>query len=74
MLVPSKSKGVARVSDVVWTNVLDGLPPDGRSVDQFAVDLIDEGKMLKLESTKVNAIAVTGAPRSFPTRVVLPSS
>ena len=77
-LVPRRSSGVAKVSDMLCRNVLDALPPGGRIVihseeDDDANDN-DDGMTPTLDSTNATAIAVTGAPRSLPIKVLFPNS
>ena len=75
-LVPSNNNGVAKVSETPCRNVLAGEPPGGSNVLQLQVfdALHNVGIQPTLDSTNVSAMAVTGAPRSLPTSVVLPSS
>mmetsp|Transcript_22105 Transcript_22105/g.53553 ORF Transcript_22105/g.53553 Transcript_22105/m.53553 type:complete len:238 (+) Transcript_22105:1133-1846(+) len=78
--VPSSNNGVASVRETPCKNVLADDPPGGRSVFHPDADDDDDdsreqrGIQLTLESTKVSAIAVTGAPSSLPAIVVLPRS
>ena len=82
-LVPRRSSGVANVSDTFCRKELDGLPPGGRIVINSVVvvgaaededNTNDDGINPTLDKTNATAIAVTGAPRSLPTSVVLPNS
>lgn len=83
-LVPRSNNGVANVSDTDWRNELAVDPPGGNRVfhcqhDVDDDDAIDDGNSIvgiqpMLDSTKVSAIAVTGAPSSLPTMVVFPNS
>lgn len=74
-LVPRRSSGVANVSDKFCRNEDDGLPPGGRTViHSFAEVDSDDGRNPTLDNTNATAIAVTGAPRSFPTNVFFPNS
>mmetsp|Transcript_32661 Transcript_32661/g.66630 ORF Transcript_32661/g.66630 Transcript_32661/m.66630 type:complete len:113 (-) Transcript_32661:410-748(-) len=76
-LVPRRSSGVAKVSDIFCKNEDDGLPPGARSViHPVVVAEVDnnDGINPTLDNTKATAIAVTGAPRSLPTKVFFPSS
>ena len=84
-LVPRRSSGVANVSDTFCRKELDGLPPGGRIVIHCDVVVVigvaeeadntnDDGMNPTLDKTNATAIAVTGAPRSLPTSVVLPNS
>jgi hypothetical protein len=80
-LVPRRSRGVARVRDVLWRNALADDPPGGSNVEivhDVDVDVSardgPHGIQSTLDSAKDNAMAVTGAPRSLPIDVVLPRS
>jgi len=74
-LVPRRSRGVANVRDIFCRNVLDGLPPGGRIVIQSVAEVDNsDGINPTLDKTNATAIAVTGAPRSLPTKVFFPTS
>lgn len=80
-LVPSSSNGVASVRDIPCRNALAADPPGGNNVlqpQELVAAHVEErscvGIQPTLDSTKVRAMAVTGAPSNFPTIVVFPSS
>jgi len=80
-LVPRRSSGVARVREMDWRKVLAVEPPGGNSVlhvndsgDDDGDDSSGIGIHPTLDAANVSAMAVTGAPSSFPINVVLPIS
>ena len=76
MLVPRSSRGVASVNDVVWRKELAMEPPGGSKVVRVHDVDVDNlfGIQSILDNANESAMAVTGAPSSWPTVVDLPSS